>query len=177
MNLARSILSYNQYQTNDMKIEMFIGVAVVIVLFSLDSFAKDVPPVNFSGNLNGMSLVESFLENLPSNDTNYFKSSQCLSDLNQIRVQLQNRNMNALRSKFASFKIISINCNTNRNVCHSDRCVGKIAVRNFDWKSLRVWQFWRMLWCADQKTNNRWFYPSPILSVKSVCSVRQANNN
>lgn len=140
---------------------MLFGVAVVLVLLNIHpihssyvsvdhNFATDPTPTASIPIQDEWSLFQSFLENLPSNETKHqlLQSSanthgvgQCLSDLRQIQGQVKNLSFNALRSKFASLRIISTNFNMKPIVRDSDRCMGKTTIWNLERKFVRVWQF------------------------------------
>lgn len=133
-----------------MQIEFLSGIVVVLVLlnshpiFSIDdsthsSSDESIPRILMEGT--GMPLFEQILTNLLSNQTVY-KSSHatkysvgiCLSDLMQIQTLLQNLDINALQSKFTSVKFSSAKMNIIEKKRHSDRCMGKAAFWNVDWK-------------------------------------------
>lgn len=100
---------------------MLAFIAVVLVLLnsypissindsSYASFDEVIPAVILEDT--GMSMFETIHKNLPSNRTNFESShatkysvNTCVNDLLQIQAQIQNLDINALQSKFASVKL------------------------------------------------------------------------
>lgn len=127
---------------------MLTCIVVVLVLlnsfqiFSITHASSDGVISQILFEETGMSMFETILKNMPSNQSNYELLhatkivDTCLNDLMQIRAELQSLDINALQSEFESVEFYEANIEINRKKRHSGRFLGKTTVWTIDWESI-----------------------------------------